>query len=153
MQIRLATAEDAPVLADFNLCLAKETEGKALDAAKVLSGVRNGLKQGEEVQYLLAVADDPATNQQIAGQLMLTREWSDWRDGWMYWLQSVYVVADFRGQGVFKALLEHAIERLKLRGDVVGLRLYVEIENEVAMNTYHKMQFTDCGYKVMERLL
>lgn len=153
MQIRLANADDADVLADFNLRLAQETEGKALDAAKVLSGVRNGLKQGDEVQYLLAISNQHETKQDIVGQLMLTREWSDWRDGWMYWLQSVYVVAEYRGQGVFRALLENAIESLKLRDDVVGVRLYVEVENEVAIRTYQKMQFTDCGYKVMERLL
>lgn len=163
MQIRLATADDADVLADFNLRLAQETEGKSLDAATVLSGVRNGLKQGDEVQYLLAVNDaagnsaagnsEAGAAESIVGQLMLTREWSDWRDGWMYWLQSVYVVAECRGQGVFKTLLESAIESLKGRGDVAGVRLYVEVENDVAIGTYHKMQFVDCGYKVMERLL
>lgn len=158
MQIRLATADDAVVLTDFNLRLAQETEEKSLDADKVLSGVRNGLKKGDEVQYLVAVvedhvADDHVADGRIVGQLMLTREWSDWRDGWMYWLQSVYVVADFRGQGVFKLLLESAIDSLKLRDDVAGIRLYVEIENEVAIGTYKKMQFIDCGYKVMERLL
>ncbi|MEP3480927.1 MAG: N-acetyltransferase [Fuerstiella sp.] len=152
MQIRLATAEDAQVLADFNLRLAQETEGKSLDADLVLSGVRNGLKQGDEVQYLVAEAKQHTSGQQIVGQLMLTREWSDWRDGWMYWLQSVYVVAEFRGQGVFKGLLESAIQQLKSREDVVGIRLYVEVENEAAIGTYHKMQFVDCGYKVMERL-
>ena len=162
MQIRLATADDAQVLADFNLRLAQETEGKRLDADLVLSGVRNGLKQGDEVQYLVAVAEQqiacsgtasPKTGgPHTVGQLMLTREWSDWRDGWMYWLQSVYVVSEFRGQGVFKALLESAIQQLKSRNDVVGIRLYVEVENEVAIGTYRKMQFTDCGYKVMERI-
>lgn len=149
MQIRPATPADAEVMADFNLRLAEETEGKAMDAALVLRGVQNGLTKGDEVQYLVAVSDDD----QILGQIMLTREWSDWRDGWMYWLQSVYVVAEFRGQGVFKNLLESAIDGLKDRGDVAGVRLYVEVENEVAIGTYKKMQFTDCGYQVMERLL
>lgn len=173
IQVRPATSADAQVLADFNLRLAKETEGKTLDADLVLCGVRNGLKQGDEVHYLVAHVDQQSSDQEpsdqepsdqqlggrqtvdrnIAGQLMLTREWSDWRNGWMYWLQSVYVMAEFRGQGVFPALLESAIEQLKLRSDVVGIRLYVEVENEVAIGTYRKMQFVDCGYKVMERLL
>lgn len=146
MQIRQATADDAVTIADFNLRLADETEDHKLDRKLVENGVRNGLQKGDEVQYLVAVED-----QRVIGQLMLTREWSDWRDGWMYWLQSVYVMADFRGQGVFRSLLESAIDTLKLRDDVAGVRLYVEVENEVAIRTYKKMQFKDCGYKVMER--
>ncbi len=97
MQIRVATAEDAHVLANFNLRLAQETEGKILDTAKVQSGVCNGLKQGPEVQYFVAVANndtifpaaspgitavataaDSEPSGQIVGQLMLTREWSNW---------------------------------------------------------------------------
>lgn len=146
MQIRPATTADIEILADFNLRLAQETEDYCLDRTLVESGVRNGLQKGDEVQYLVAVVEE-----KVVGQLMLTREWSDWRDGWMYWLQSVYVVADFRGQGVFRSLLESAIDSLKLRDDVAGVRLYVEVENEVAISTYKKMQFKDCGYKVMER--
>ena len=83
---------------------------------------------------------------------MLTREWSDWRDGWLAWLQSVYVRSDYRQQGVFRRLLDTAREHLKGQPDVVGLRLYVEDENTSAMSTYTRLGFKDAGYRVMEQI-
>lgn len=146
LKIRNATPKDTDVIADFNCRLAMETEDKALDSALVRQGVQRGLKQGDEVTYLVAEADE-----QVVGQLLLTREWSDWRDGWMYWLQSVYVLNEFRGQSVFRKLLAHATTQLQQRGDVVGLRLYVEEDNSPAIETYRRLGFTDPRYKVMER--
>ncbi len=145
LTIRNATATDAQIIADFNCRLAMETENNTLDSALVSRGVRRGLEQADEVTYLVAEVDG-----QVVGQLMLTREWSDWRDGWMYWLQSVYVLAEFRGQNVFRRLLEHAKSQLHNRGDVVGLRLYVELENAAAIETYQRLGFTSPGYSVME---
>lgn len=148
LKIRNATPNDADVIADFNCRLAMETENKALDAALVRRGVQRGLEQGEEVTYWVA-----ETDQQTAGQLMLTREWSDWRDGWMYWLQSVYVLSEFRGQSVFRKLLAHATAQLQQRGDVVGLRLYVEEDNSPAIEIYKRLGFTNPGYRVMEQAI
>ena len=148
MKIRPATSNDADIIADFNCQLALETENKTLDAVTVRNGVARGLAVGDEVTYFVAETDN-----RIIGQLLLTREWSDWRDGWMYWLGSVYVHADFRGQGVFRQLVDHAKEQLKQRGDVVCLRLYVEEENQPAIETYTRLGFTDSGYRVMELAL
>jgi ribosomal protein S18 acetylase RimI-like enzyme len=145
MRIRRATTTDAEILADFNCRLAFETEGKSLSSERVISGVTRGLTVGDEVTYFVAESEE-----RVVGQLMLTREWSDWRDGWMYWLQSVYVHADFRGQGVFRQLLEHVRQQLKQRGDVACLRLYVEEENQPAIETYTRLGFKDPGYRVME---
>lgn len=146
--IRRADAADAEVLADYNCRLAHETEDRTLDKTTVLNGVRRGLGAGEEVQYLVAEVDN-----QVVGQLMLTREWSDWRDGWMYWVQSVYVHKPFRGQGVFRQLLHKTQEQLAQQGDVVCLRLYVEDENQSAQETYRRLGFSSPGYRVMERPL
>ena len=145
MRIRRATSQDAEVLAEFNCRLASETEGKTLNRETVSSGVANGLSAGDEVAYFVAEVEA-----RVVGQLMLTREWSDWRDGWIYWLQSVYVHADFRGQGVFRQLLQHVQRLLQQRGDVACLRLYVEEENQPAIETYRRLGFQDPGYRVME---
>lgn len=87
--IRSASSDDVAVITEYNCRLALETEHKTLDRATVNAGVRRGLELGDEVQYF--VAEDEAG---VIGQIMLTREWSDWRNGWMIWLQSVYVVSE-----------------------------------------------------------
>lgn len=144
-RIRVADIHDVDVLTEYNCRLASETESKTLDADVVRRGVERGLTVGEEVSYLVAEIEN-----RVVGQLMLTREWSDWRDGWMYWLQSVYVAAEYRGQGIFRGLLNHAISGLQQRGDVVGLRLYVEAENRAAQATYQQLGFVNPGYRVLE---
>lgn len=145
--IRRASPADVPVLVDFNCAIASETEGKQLDRAIVTRGVKRGLEQGDEVVYLIAEIDA-----QPIGTLMLTREWSDWRDGWLVWIQSVYVVEEFRGQGIFRALLESATQDVSQNPDVIGLRLYVENENERAQSVYLRTGFSDPNYKVLEKI-
>ncbi|QDV21886.1 GNAT family N-acetyltransferase [Aureliella helgolandensis] len=145
--IRHATLADAAKIVDFNCAISRETEGKELDREVVARGVARGIRQGDEVTYFVAEAD-----QDLAGCLMLTREWSDWRDGWLVWIQSVYVTQEFRGRGVFRRLLETATERVQQDPDVVGLRLYVEVENERAQQVYRKTGFQDPNYKVLEKL-
>ena len=142
---REATAEDLQVICDYNCRLAQETEGKTLPANTVLNGVRRGMQQGDEVQYFVA-----ENNGTIVGQIMLTREWSDWRDGWAVWIQSVYVHANYRGQGVFRQLFEHVKQLLQKQPNVIMIRLYVEQDNTAAMSTYDKLGFVDPGYRVME---
>jgi len=143
--VRVAELRDVDVLTDFNCRLAVETEDKILDKTTVRNGVTRGLSVGHEVQYWVAEADDL-----VVGQLMLTREWSDWRDGWMYWLQSVYVAAEYRGQGVFRRLLQHVKEQLQQGDGVSCLRLYVEDENHAAIESYRRLGFEEPGYRVME---
>lgn len=145
--IRLADAGDIETLVDFNCGIARETEDKELDRQLVTSGVARAMNQGDEVKYFIAESDSGPI-----GSLMLTREWSDWRDGWLVWIQSVYVSADARGKGVFRSLLDHATEQVQLDPDVRGLRLYVENENTRAQSVYSKTGFGDPNYKVLEKL-
>lgn len=145
--VRRATVEDAIVLAKFNCAIARETESKELDADVVLRGVQRGLQHTEEVVYYVA-----ETSSQVIGCLMLTREWSDWRDGWLIWVQSVYVENEFRGQGVFKGILAFALQDIRKNPDVVGVRLYVEENNERAQSVYLQTGFSDPHYKVLEQI-
>ena len=143
--IRSATTDDVAAIVEYNCRLARETEDKTLDRSTVDAGVRRGLELGDEVQYF--VAEDESG---VIGQIMLTREWSDWRNGWMIWLQSVYVASEKRGAGVFRLLFERSVELARLRCDAVCVRLYVEHGNEAAMATYRRLGFRDSGYLVME---
>lgn len=146
--VRHAVAADADVIARLNCALARETENRQLDVSVVLRGVRRGLTLPGDVQYLIAErAGD------VVGQLMLTREWSDWRDGWIVWLQSVYVAPESRRRGVFRRLFEHALDHCRRQSDVVAIRLYVENHNKTAQATYFQLGFEDSSYQVLERRL
>jgi GNAT superfamily N-acetyltransferase len=143
--IRRGEPADAQALADHNVRMAAETEGRDLDAARTLSGVSRALADpGRGVYY---VAEDDGA---VIGQLMVTREWSDWRDGWFWWVQSVYVRATHRGQGVYRALWEHVVATARAEGDICGIRLYVERENVNALAVYHRLAMVDAGYVMME---
>lgn len=146
-KVRPAGLDDAHILTEFNWRIAVETEGKELDRSRVARGVRRGLQLEDEVRYFVAEAAEG-----LLGCLMLTREWSDWRDGWLIWIQSVYVLPEFRGQGVFRSLLEHVRVLLQQQPDVVGLRLYVEAENQRAQDVYRRTGFSDPNYRVLELL-
>ena len=146
VEYRRATESDAVRIAHLNQLLAEETEGRRLPEEIVLSGVRRGLQLDPEVRYF--VAESSGT---VVGQLMLTREWSDWRNGWMLWLQSVYVVAGCRRQGVFRRLLEFGLDHCRRSDQPVCIRLYVEEENDAATAVYRRLGFGSAGYRVMER--
>jgi len=106
--VRRALPADAAVIVEFNRRLAAETEGKALDPHVLERGVAAGLADPHKTLYFVAEADGA-----VVGQLMLTKEWSDWRNGWIWWLQSVYVRADQRSRGIFRSLFEHAVEQAR----------------------------------------
>lgn len=146
--IRDATRDDAQTIADFNCRLAAETEGKQLDPKTVRMGVDGLFEDTRRGRYLVACASDG----QIVGQLMHTFEWSDWRNGDIWWLQSVYVHADFRRQGVFRKLNQHLEQLAESTPGVVGLRLYVEHENARAQETYRSLKFIEPSYRVMEQM-
>jgi ribosomal protein S18 acetylase RimI-like enzyme len=144
--IRAGRAEDAEAIAEFNARLARETESIELDRATVLAGVRAALADASKGRYFVAEQGGA-----VVGQLMLTREWSDWRNGDLWWIMSVYVDAAFRGRGVFKALYGHVEQRARQEG-AVGLRLYVEKENAAAQRTYAKLGMSLTHYLIMEQM-
>jgi ribosomal protein S18 acetylase RimI-like enzyme len=143
---RPATPADAAVLAEFNRLLAWESEHKALDGAVLAAGVAAVLADPARGRYF--VAEDGGA---VVGQLLITTEWSDWRNGWFWWIQSVYVREDYRRRGVFRALYDHVAGEARRRGDVVGLRLYVEKDNRRAQATYDRLGLAGTGYLVLER--
>jgi GNAT superfamily N-acetyltransferase len=148
LAIRRADPRDTAVVAEFNRLLAWETERKTLDQALLARGVARLLADPAKGFYLVAEADA-----QVVGQVMATFEWSDWRDGWFWWVQSVYVRDRYRRQGVFRALFAELVRRARETGDVIGLRLYVENGNARAHATYDQLGLKDAGYSVRESLL
>lgn len=146
-EIRPAQFADWPVIADFNTRLAEETEGKRLEPGTIAQGVRTLLSQPQHGRYFLACIEE-----RVVGQIMHTREWSDWRNGEIWWLQSVYVLSEFRQRGVFRALFAHLQSLAQASPDVVGLRLYVEEHNTRAQEAYLTLGLKRAGYTVMEHI-
>jgi GNAT superfamily N-acetyltransferase len=147
--IRDATLSDHAFVVECNIQLALETEGKVLDPSVIRVGALAALRDPERLRYW--VAEDPARNIRI-GQAAITREWSDWRNGWVWWFQSVYVTPEARGQGVFRALHQHIRACALAAPDVIGLRLYVEHQNHRAQQTYEALGLKPGGYHVYEEL-
>ena len=143
--IRPARADDAADIARFNAAMAQETEGKALDPATLRAGVDAVFADARHGFYLVAESDGANV-----GCLMITYEWSDWRNGQWWWLQSVYVREDCRRRGIFRALHAEAERRARGTPGVIGLRLYVERENVNAQSTYAKLGMHDAGYRLYE---
>jgi ribosomal protein S18 acetylase RimI-like enzyme len=144
--LRAARPEDAATIVEFNRLLALESEGKELPPTELTAGVAALLRDPNKGVYYVADQDGD-----LLGQIMLTREWSDWRNGWFWWIQSVYVRAEARRQGVFRALYQHVRELAQADPGVIGLRLYVEHENHRAQQTYHSLGMDRTGYLVLER--
>ena len=146
-EIRLAGPGDREVIAEFNRRLAAETEGKSLAPETVRAGVAALLSDPRKGRYFVACVDA-----KVVGQLMHTFEWSDWRNGDIWWLQSVYVVPEFRRRGVFQRLFQRLLQEAEADPGVVGMRLYVEDGNERAQEAYRRIGLREAGYQVMERM-
>ncbi len=134
--------------------MARETEDKHLDPATLRAGITAGLADASKARYFIAMHDAVLAGAETigvaVGTLMLTTEWSDWRDGDWWWIQSVYVMPDHRRQGVFAALYRHVEHVARKTEGVIGLRLYVEKENENALATYSALGMRDAGYRLFE---
>ena len=143
--IRTAQRTDAETIARFNVALAKETEHFNLEFERTLRGVNAMFDDTARGFYLLA-----EINGEVAGQLMITYEWSDWRNGVFWWIQSVYITEAFRAQKIFKLLYEHIVSLAKKEGNVCGLRLYVEKQNEQAHAVYKKLGMNVTDYDMLE---
>ncbi|MEX2489809.1 MAG: GNAT family N-acetyltransferase [Pseudomonadales bacterium] len=145
IEVNFARPEDAAVIADFNQAMALETENKDLDHSTLLSGVTSVFENKDLGFYLVARVAGA-----VVGCLLVTTEWSDWRNGMFWWIQSVYVAPGSRGKGVFSALYSHVSHEARSRSDVCGLRLYVEKENERARRTYLRLGMTETDYRLLE---
>lgn len=148
LTVRPATLADASTIAEFNLGLVQESEHKTLDKSVLLRGVQALTSDRAKGLYYLACDGD-----RVLGQLAISYEWSDWYNGWYWWLQSVYVRPEARGRGVFRLLCEHVVREAKRAGDVASIRLYVDHQNEVGKASYLKLGFKPAGYEVFERPL
>lgn len=148
MDIRIATAADRDSLIEFNQAMAMETEGKSLQTDVLASGVEAVFADPNKGFYL--VADDGS---RIAAGLMVTFEWSDWRNQWFWWIQSVYVIPEYRGMGVYSSLYDRVKHFATEAGNVFGFRLYVEHDNERAKRVYEKAGMAASHYLMYEEEL
>ncbi len=145
--VRAAGPEDWPLIVEFNRRLAAETEDTELHIDLLTAGVKAALADSAKARYFVA-----SRGETVVGQLMHTWEWSDWRNGMIWWLQSVYVQPEHRGRGVFRTLYEHVQQLAESDPGVVGLRLYIETGNDAARAAYEKLGMRAGGYNVMQRL-
>ena len=145
IRIQRATHADAQLIVESNIAMAAETEGMVLDESIVRPGVAAVPADDSLGFYVVAEIDG-----QPAGQLMVTYEWSDWRNGLWWWIQSVYVRPEFRRQGVYSALHRHVADAARAAGGVCGLRLYVEQENTTAQQVYQSLDMHHTRYHMYE---
>ncbi len=146
IQVRRATEADTETICEFNRLLAWETEHKTLERELLRAGVLAVLADDGKGLYFVAEEDSV-----ILGQIAVTYEWSDWRNGNFWWLQSVYVRSDARRRGIFRRIFDHIRAAAKADAQVIGMRLYVENDNERAHATYLGLGLEWTSYKVMER--
>ncbi|GEM_PF-20777 len=145
IRIRRARPEDLERIAGFQRRMAKETEGRDLDLETLTHGVRSVLEDPEKGFYLVAEKEGD-----VRASMLLTREWSDWRGAWFWWIQSVYVETRFRETGLYRALHEEARRRAREAGGVCGLRLYVEAGNRNAREVYRRVGMEESSYRIFE---
>ncbi len=144
MEIRLAQPKDIDTIAMNNNLMAQETEGKELDMQTVTQGVKAIFNDPSKGFYLVV-----EVNGKVAANLMVTYEWSDWRNSNIWWIQSVYVIKEYRRKGLYKAMYNEVKNRAKLEG-VKVIRLYVEEENTIAQQTYKSLGMQHSYYYMFE---
>ncbi len=145
LKIRNAHEEDAEIIVHFQMEMAYETEQVRLDKEQVSEGVLNVLRDVQKGRYFLAQWKD-----KVAGSLLITTEWSDWRNQWVLWIQSVYVLPEYRRKGIFKSLYNHVKSLAMDDKEVAGLRLYVDKSNDKAIEVYKKLGMDGDHYRVFE---
>lgn len=145
IRIRDATASDIDRIAEFQQALALESEGKRLDDRLLLPGIRRVFQEPARGFYLVAENEDT-----VVGSLLITYEWSDWRNANFWWIQSVYVDSQWRRRGVYRALHAYVHDIATSRDDICGIRLYVERNNTVAQQTYNSLGMSHSQYHLYE---
>lgn len=143
---RPAVPDDAEIIARYNQAMALETEHKSLSLETLTSGVRRVFEEPAHGRYLVAESDTGG----VVGCLLITYEWSDWRDGQVWWVHSVYVHPEHRRRGVFKALYAEVRRLGAAAGGVCGYRLYVEQDNHRAQQTYRQLGMSPTPYLIYE---
>ena len=146
MNIRLATADEIDSLVEFNQAMALETEGKRLDPDTLKQGVAAVFADEKKGFYVVAEDDG-----RISGGLMVTYEWSDWRNSWFWWIQSVYIVPESRGKSIYRQMYKFVQQMAAEKGNVCGFRLYVEHDNERARRVYEKLGMQASHYLMYEQ--
>tara|TARA_B100001245_G_scaffold80658_1_gene57777 strand:+ start:1692 stop:2147 length:456 start_codon:yes stop_codon:yes gene_type:complete len=145
ISIREGSISDTPTIAKFQTQMALETESKILKESTIRQGVESVLKCPNKGFYIIAETDS-----QIIGSLLVTFEWSDWRNGWFFWIQSVFVDAKYRRQGVYRVMHSEVIRRTKASGNCCGIRLYVEKDNRNAQKVYKTLGMHETDYYIYE---
>ena len=145
ISVRLACGDDAEIIADHSAAMAREIEDIELDYNRLLAGTRAVFEDAGKGFFVVAERES-----RVVGQLMITFEWSDWRNGLFWWIQSVYVEPASRGQGVYSALHQWVIEQAAAARDVCGVRLYVDKSNHNAQRTYRRLGMTPAVYDMYE---
>lgn len=145
MKITQPGIEDINSLVNFNIKMAKETENKILNKKIVTKGVSEVLTDTTLGYYVIA-----KNKNTILGSLMITYEWSDWRNGMFWWIQSVYVEKEYRQQGVYKKMYSYIKDKALKDNSCTGIRLYVEQENKIAQSVYKKLEMKETHYKLFE---
>ncbi len=145
MIVREATEQDIPSLLDFQLKMALETENITLEISSLTMGVHRLFKDSTKGKYYVT-----EVNGQVVGCLMTTYEWSDWRNGTVLWIQSVYVATEHRGLGVYKTMYNHIMQLVDTDPDLKGIRLYVDKNNAPARNIYQKIGMNGNHYAIYE---
>ncbi len=145
MNVRVATADDADALIEFNQAMAYETEGKRLEPDVLSRGVRAVFSDAQKGFYVVTEEGG-----RIIGALMVTYEWSDWRNGWFWWIQSVYIRPEFRGRKIYRGMYRFVKDRAGEAGNVCGFRLYVEAENSHARRVYENVGMEPSHYCMYE---
>ncbi len=148
MNIRLAAQGETDDIVEFNQAMALETEGKRLKAEILRPGVEAVFQDDKKGFYI--VAEDENS---IVGGLMVTFEWSDWRNAWFWWIQSVYILPESRGNRVYSMLYDFVKAKAAAAGDVCGFRLYVENDNFHAQKVYEKLGMKASHYLMYEEVL
>ena len=143
--IRPACLDDLEALVSFNAAMALETEGKTLDIELLRQGTGAVFDSSQRGFYLVAEVDGSPV-----GSLLVTYEWSDWRNGWFWWIQSVYVRPEWRRMGVYSAMHRWILDTARSRPDVCGVRLYVDRSNTAARETYRSLGMSESHYDMFE---
>jgi len=147
VKIRRATIEDAAALAEFNMKAAMEAEAIELIPEVITAGVENMINN-PQMGFYLVVEHDGA----LQASLMITTEWSDWRNGLFWWIQSVYVTQQYRRRGLYRKLYQQVKILAEAENNVCGFRLYVEQDNYVAQETYRSLNMEETSYRLFEEL-